>query len=381
MNQLFHPPRAAAEALQALKAEIRSRRAEFERLGHVPRDMVAELKRLGVYRAFVPASLGGDELSPVEFCRLIEDISHADASTGWVASFGVSAAYLAALPKASFEAIYGADPDMTFAGTLFPPQPVRAAEGGFMVSGRWPYCSGCMGADYIGVGVKVEDSAGGLPRMAMMKAAETQIDEVWDCIGLAGTGSHDVVVNDIFVPQEMSFVRGGPSLRDEPVFRYPAMALAAQVLAVVGLGTAQEALDHVRDELSGKASITGAPTVATRAYAQQGLAEAQAMLSGARAYFYETMEAAWGMVVRGDAVPQDQLVVLRLAATNAAHAGARVTRKAFELGGTGALRRGHVLGRCMLDAAAVAQHAFLGLGTWTLAGAGLLSQPMQPGYP
>ncbi len=76
-----------------------------------------------------------------------------------------------------------------------------------------------------------------------------------------------------------------------------------------------------------------------------------------------------------------QRVNLRLAATNAAGAGAKVARTAFELGGTEALRRGHVLGRCMLDAAAVAQHAFLGRGTWTLAGAGLFNQPTPPGYP
>ncbi|MGE4481932.1 acyl-CoA dehydrogenase family protein [Acidocella sp.] len=381
MNQLFPPTRPASAELSALKAEIRSRRAEFEKLRHIPDDIIAALKRVGAYRAFVPAALGGDELSPAAFCRLIEEISYADASTGWVASFGVSTTYLAALPKQTFEAIYGADPDMTFAGAIFPPQPAPVERGGFIVSGRWPYCSGCMGADYIGVGIKSSDPGNSLPRMAVMKASQARIEQVWDCVGLAATGSHDVLVEAVFVPEEMSFVRGGRSQRDEPVFRYPAMALASQVLAVVALGTAQEALDYVHDALAEKSSITGAPSLATRAYVQQGFAQAQAALSSARAYFYETIEQGWAQVLRGDDVPRAQRTAMRLAATNAAHTGADVARQAFRLGGTEALRRGHVLGRCMLDAASVAQHAFLGLGTWTLAGAGMLNQPTPPGYP
>lgn len=90
--------RAHDAGFVAVLDEIRARRDEFARLRHIPQDMVAKLQGIGVYRAFVPGRFGGDDLSPADFCRLIEDISAADASTGWVASFGVSATYLAALP-------------------------------------------------------------------------------------------------------------------------------------------------------------------------------------------------------------------------------------------------------------------------------------------
>ena len=97
--------------LDTVLAQIRARRAEFEGLAHVPADMVAQLQQVGVYRAFVPKRFGGDALSPADFCRLIEKISMADASTGWVSSFGVSSTYLAALPPETFAKIYGANPN------------------------------------------------------------------------------------------------------------------------------------------------------------------------------------------------------------------------------------------------------------------------------
>ncbi|SMC51605.1 acyl-CoA dehydrogenase family protein [Rhizobium sp. RU36D] len=369
--------------LPDLLAEIRARRGEFEKLTYVPLDMVEKLQAIGVYRAFVPRSLGGDELSPMQFLALIEQIATADASTGWVASFGVSSTYLAALPPETFAAIYGANPDTVFAGSIFPPQLAQKTAGGFKVSGRWPYCSGCMGASLIGAGIKTEDasSGGGLPRMAVMPRKRVAIKHTWDTAGLTATGSHDIVVEDVEVPEAWTFVRGSPSNRTEPVFRYPSMALAAQVLAVVGLGSAREALDWIKSEASDKPSITGAPAVGARPYIQAELGKAEARLRAARALFYDTVEEGWDTVVAGDEIPRELRVRLRLAATNAASESAAVAQSAFYMGGTSAITRGHVLVRCMLDTASVAQHAFLGLGTWTSAGAGMLGAPTPAGYP
>ncbi len=368
--------------LDAVLAEIRERRTEFEHLTYVPQDMVTKLQAVGCYRAFVPKELGGDALSPADYCRLIETISAADASTGWVASFGVSTIYLAALPPEHFAAIYRADPDTVFAGALFPPQKAIATDAGIRISGRWKYCSGSMGASVIGVGVKVEGlNDGGLPRMAVMPRDKVRIEMDWNVIGLAGTGSHDVVVDDVLVPEDWTFVRGGAPRRDETIFRYPSMALAAQVLAVVGLGTARDALDTIRRIAEGYGSITGAPTIGKRAYVQSELAKAEAKLRSARGYFYEATEAAWETLLAGDAVSPEARTHLRLASTHAAHTGAEVARTAFYLAGTSAIVTGHPLSRAMNDAAAVAQHAFLGEGTWQSAGGVFLGQPGQPGYP
>lgn len=372
-----------AADVDAILTEIRQRRTEFDALRHIPQDIVDKLKQLGCYRAFVPRALGGDELSPADFCRLVERISTADASTGWVASFGVSAVYLSGLPAENFAAIYGNDPDTVFAGALFPPQKARAVpDGKAIVSGRWKYCSGVTCATVVGVGVKVDGwDDSGLPRMAVLPRDRITIDENWYTIGLGATGSHDIVLQDAEITREWSFVRGGKSNRDEPIYRYPAMAIAAQVLAVVGLGTARESLDALAELAQGDGSITGAPSLAQRAYVQSEYARGEAALAGARAFFYEAIEDVWRSLLAGDEPTREQRVRLRLAATHAAHAGAQIARAAYDAGGTRSIIRDHPLGRTMNDASAVAQHAFLGLGTWESAGAALLGQPGQPGYP
>ncbi|MDQ1183721.1 acyl-CoA dehydrogenase family protein [Agrobacterium larrymoorei] len=381
MDQVSSPNPVKPVTLAATLDEIRARRHEFEALGHIPLDMVEKLQAIGCYRAFVPKELGGDALSPAEFCALIETLSQADASTGWVASFGVSATYLSALPPETFRAIYAADPDSVFAGALFPPQPARRIDGGLSVSGRWKYCSGCMGASLIGAGVTLADGAeAALPRMAIMPRAAVRIEQTWKTTGLAGTGSHDIVAEDVHVPEDWTFVRGGPSRQDAPAFRYPAMALAAQVLAVVSLGAAREALDHIRAD-AGRVSITGGPTTAARPWLQADFARSEATLRALRSVFYDTIDEAWQCLLRGDSIDRDLHTRLRLVATQAAHGGADVARAAFYMGGTGAIAKGHILSRTMMDTAAVAQHAFMAEGTWTAAGAALLNQPTMPGYP
>ena len=117
-----------------LLSDIRSRRKEIEDLRHVPQDIIERFKEIGIYRAFVPKEFGGDARSPSEFLQVIEAISAADGSCGWVASFGMSPAYLAGLPMSSIEEIWGDSPDVVFAGGAFPPQEVKIVDGGYRVS-------------------------------------------------------------------------------------------------------------------------------------------------------------------------------------------------------------------------------------------------------
>ncbi|RGP37443.1 acyl-CoA dehydrogenase family protein [Pseudotabrizicola alkalilacus] len=368
-------------ALETLKAEIRSRRDEFQTLRHIPQDIVRRFQQVGIYRAFVPERFGGDACSPAHFCKLIEDIASADASAGWVASFGVSSTYLAALPPETYAAIYGNDPDTVFAGAMFPPQPARRVPGGLEVRGRWPWGSGVMGASIVGAGIRVEGESSPLPRTAIMPRDSVIVDETWDTVGLRATGSHDIVADGVVVPEDWTFIRGGKPQQDDAIFRYPAMALAAQVLAVVGLGAARAALDWLRQDALARSSITGAPSPAARAYVQIDFARAEGLLDGARAAFYDAMNEAWHQMQTAGEVDPATHIRLRHTASKAAQDAAEAARLAFVLGGSDAMATGHPLGRNMIDAACVAQHAFIGAGSWQAAGAALFGQQTPPGYP
>lgn len=369
--------------LPDLLADIRRRAAEFEKQRHISRDIIEGFKTIGVYRALVPKRLGGLEWGPRQFCELIEAIAQADGSAGWVASFGMAPTYLAALPPATFEAIYRNDIDTVFAGGIFPPQPAPIVEGGFEVSGRWSFSSGCMGATVIGAGISPRSKDGGsagLPRMAVMPRSKVNIAETWDVSGLAGTGSHDVVAEKVVVPEDWTFVRGGPSNLSEPMFRYPSLSFAAEVLSVVNLGVGRAAIEALRRLAGGYQGVTGAPGIGDRPATQASLAQSEAQLQAARAWFYDAIDNAWDSLLKGDPVPPAQASALRLSAAHAARTGAEVARNIQMLSGMAGIYNSSPIARHVRDANVVTQHAFLGDIIYLNAGAMLFGHDPLPGY-
>jgi len=361
---------------------LRNRRDEFNAQGFVPRDYVDQLKRAGLYRASTPKRFGGDELPPADFLRRIEAISTIDPATGWVASFGSSLIYLAALPLETQAELYADGPDVAFAGALFPMQPAEPADGGYRVTGSWLFGSGCRGADVLGVGLAGGPASQGRPMTAVLRPDQVEIIDNWDVAGMKATGSHELRVKDVFVPDAWTFVRGGEATVDGPLYRYPALAYAAQVLAVTALGAARGALDHVREVGSPRTSITGGPPRAVKPNFQSGLARAEARLRSARAWFFEATDALYELAVAGAKPTRDQVGLLRLAASHAAHEGRRVTLAAYDLAGTGAIYRTHPLQRFLQDALVPAQHAFLQDATYEAAGGLLLGlDPSLPSFP
>lgn len=370
--------RAFQEALDVLH----DRRDEFAEAGRVPRDYVELLKKAGIYRASTPAQFGGEPMPPADFLDRIERISAVDPATGWVASFGSALIYLAALPLEVQEKLYRDGPDVVFAGALFPMQDAESVDGGFRCTGRWQFASGAAGADLLGVGLKNPEDPQGRPRNAIIDPADADIVVNWDVAGMRATGSNDIRLDNVFVPHEHTFIRGGASNVDEPLYRYPAVSYAAQVLAVVALGAARGALDYTREVGSLRTSITGGSRRGARATYQIGVAESEARLGAARAWFYETTRAVWDTVVFGDTVDEEQVTLLRLATTHAAHEARAVILKTFDLAGTGAIYRQHPLQRYLQDGLVPPQHAMLQSGLYEAAGAVLMgAEPGVPSFP
>lgn len=361
--------------------ELVQRRAEFREQRYVSKDFIARLKRTGLYRASTPAKFGGEPLPPAEFLDRIERISVVDGSTGWVASFASSMIYLAALPLRSQAELYQDGPDIVFAGGLFPVQPAEPTVRGFLVDGQWKFASGCMGADVIGVGIPGDESTAGKPRVALLRPEQVEIVQNWDVTGMRGTGSFDLVVRGVEVPREWTFVRGAEPAVDEPLYRYPAIAYASQVLAVVGAGVARAALDHAEEVGSGYAGVTGAPKLADRPYYRTEVAMAEAALRSARAWFYELSHEVWETVVAGDNASDTQNAHLRLASAHLARTASDVVGRLVEVSGTAPIYREHPLQLLLGDALVPKQHAFLGPAIYDAAGAVLMRlPPTTPGF-
>jgi len=368
-------------AFVKLLEEIKSRRAEFKEQRHISQDIIEKLQAIGLYGAFVPKQLGGDPISPTEFMKLIERISIADGSTGWVASFAFATKYLCSLPEGSLKKIFHNNPGLVFAGATFPIQPAVKVDGGIKVSGRWPFGSGCMGASLVAVGVSVPGEGDQVfKQMAVMPRDQITIDQNWNTFGMTATGSHTMVVEDVFVPDEMILLRDAPSSIDAPEYLYPTVTLAAQVLAVCGLGTSRAAIDHIVAIAQKSKSITGTPTLGDRTNVQIHIAECEGKLQAARSWFYGATDEAWDVIQSGGTITREQNMALRLSASHAARTGADVARACFEMVGTMGIFRDNPLNQYLTDSMVTAQHAFLTEGSFMNAGKVMFDHPYIPGY-
>ncbi|TWS21564.1 flavin-dependent monooxygenase [Tsukamurella asaccharolytica] len=370
--------RAFEYALEVLA----ERRDEFAAQHYVPGDYIDLLKRTGLFRAATPQRFGGEPLSPSAFMRLVERVSEVDPATGWVASFGSATSYFSALPVESQERVYADGPDVAFAAGMFPMQTAESVPGGYLVSGEWQFASGCKGADLLGMGLAGGPETEGKPLTALVSPDDVEIVENWDVAGMRATGSHIVRAERVFIPAEMTFVRGGTPTISEPLTRYPMLAYAAQVLAVVTLGAARGALQYAEKAGAAKTSITGGGGKGARPTYQIGFARAEASLRSARAFFYEITDEVWDLAVRDEEITERHRTLLRLGATTAAHVGRRVIMDAFDLAGTGAIYVKHPMQRFLQDGIVPAQHAMLATATYEAAGAVLLGMPAGiPSFP
>lgn len=369
-----------------LLAVLSERASEFERLRHIPRDVIGLMKQCRIFRSATPARFGGDAMAPHHFLKMVDAIATVDGSAAWVSAFGSANTYTAALSVAAQEVMYADGPDQVFAGGIHPVQKATRASGGWRVSGRWKFASGCMGADWIGVGIEGRDAgmpADALPKvmMAVAPASDVEIIDNWNVSGMKATGSHDTCVTDRFYPDMWICERGAPGVIDEPLYRYPAMAYQAQVHAACNLGLARAAISHAQSVGGAAKIMIGHARLCDRAYYLSGLARAEASLRSARAFFYEAAEEAWESLMRGDPVSVHQTTMLRLSATQAAQAGAQVVQDCWRISGMGVIDETGAMQRHMRDAMVVTQHAAVADTVWENSGRILAGLPAQAGFP
>jgi alkylation response protein AidB-like acyl-CoA dehydrogenase len=245
-------------AVRRLEPLIREYADEAERHRRLSQPVVTALAEAGLFRLYTPHTLGGLEVDPLTFYRVVEAIARIDGSTGWCVWIGSqNPVFVPILADQAAEAVFGSDPRVVTASVFFPYGRAVVRDRGYIVSGRWPYGSGCQHSAWIftlcnvfNADQQMRLTKSGEPevRLASIPAERVTILDTWEVNGLAGTGSHDIVVEQVFVPGEYTCQFGSGTTPQGkhfqgPLYRYPFYASVSGAVGAVALGIAQGAVD------------------------------------------------------------------------------------------------------------------------------------------
>jgi alkylation response protein AidB-like acyl-CoA dehydrogenase len=375
--------------VQDLAPLISKRAAEIEAARELPGDLLHDLVTAGCFRMFVPRSHGGLEIDLTSGLEIFEAIARADGSTGWTVMIGAEGAMLLALlPRHRFDALFTDGPDLLGAGSFTPSGEAKVIDGGFEVTGHWPFASGCLHSKWLLANCVVTENGHARPgpfpgvpetRFVIFRTEQAQILDTWFVSGLRGTGSHDIAVEKIRVANDESFDRffGAPSV---PGALYIAATPQFSFhVASVGVGIAQHAVDDIIALASGqKRRLFAAEALADTPVFQHALARAEAGLRAARALLRSEAESFWSGLIAGRMpTPAEQV---RCSATGAwvVATAAAVVDVCYKAGGGTALYDSSPLQRHLRDIHTLTQHISVADGWLTRAGAFLLGK--DPGF-
>jgi indole-3-acetate monooxygenase len=368
------------DAVRDMAPAIAARAGEIEAARRLPVDLVTEMTVAGCFGMLRPRSHGGSGVDLATSMRVYEDLSRADASVGWTVAIGAGCWLdLVGLPRSTFDAVFADDPDVKVGGGIAPAGIAVPADGGYRVTGRWGFVSGCQHCDWM-YGNCIEQGAtgnGGMPplRIALFRAGEVEIEDTWSVSGLCGTGSHDVVADDVFVPAERTFalLSAEPCL-DVPLVRIPLPSPYVLQMASGALGVAQGALDDILALATDKVPLFAGAALAANPLFQNQLGEADARLRAARALIYAEAAEVWATALASDPFTPEHRARIRASGVWAAATAAAVVDMAYRAGGGSSLYKSSPLQRRFRDIHALTQHFLVKLDSLTTVGAVMAGQ-------
>lgn len=353
------------ERARAIAPLIAGEANEIERTRRLTPDVVDALIGNGLYRALLPQSLGGSEAPPEIFMQMLEEIAKADASTAWcLGQCSVCAMIAASLDHDTAHEIFNTAPGILAWGAVA--HEARAVEGGYRVTARWDFASGSRQASWLGAHVRIVNADGtprktaeGAPEMRtiLFPLASAVMHDVWQAIGLAGTGTDSYEVHDLFIPDRFAAFRDVPSALREPgpLYRLPTGSTFSLGFAAVSLGVARAALDAAIALARAKHQSLAASAMRDNQAVQGLIGRTEADLRAARAYLYATANAMWrDLSATGTFSPAHRSAV-RLASTWTIQQSAKVVDTAYHMAGATAVFRSNPFERRFRDMHAIAQ--------------------------
>jgi alkylation response protein AidB-like acyl-CoA dehydrogenase len=385
------PPVQAAAALRPV---IRNYRDELEREQRLPKALVEQFHAAGFYSMVMPRALGGLQVDPLTYVRVVELLAEAAGSVGWnLANNSIAQLVTLGLPDEGVHEIYARGADTVIAGTaVMGGGQAVPVDGGYRVTGRWPFGTGCqesswmLGSFQILDGVEPRRSPDGasVHWRGVFARSEVQIVEgSWDVDGLRATGSFDWTVDDVFLPERRTMVHAGVPL-DNQWSRWPGVSYALPAQAWVGphhsaviTGIARAGIDALI-ELAGEKTPRGRiGRLCENPQVQDAVGRADTILNAGRAYRSAMITEVWNTVAAGNDTTLDQRARCRLAAAYAADSAREAMDLMYRQGGSTSYRRESRLAECWRDLHVVGQAVTLMPEWYPMGGRVLLG--MDPG--
>ncbi|WP_395695516.1 3-hydroxy-9,10-secoandrosta-1,3,5(10)-triene-9,17-dione monooxygenase oxygenase subunit [Nocardioides sp.] len=360
---------AVLEGVRDLLPGIRERADETERLRVVPDASIKELEEVGYFRLLQPRRFDGFEADPVDFYTAVRDLATACGSTAWVASVvGVHPWQVALFPDEAQQAVWGSDTNTRLSSSYAPTGKAVVTEGGYTLSGKWSFSSGCDHCSWVLLGGLVFNEEGNVVdfKTFMVPRESYTIVDVWNVVGLSGTGSNDIVVDDVFVPEAFTLSMGdtgrcyGPGQEQNPsdLYKLPFHSIFTGTITTPIIGMAMGAYaEHVEMQqkrvraayLGEKASLD--PFAAVR------IARASSEIDAAWALLVNNIREEQAHVERGEKIPLKLRLKVRRDQVLGTQRAIDAIDELFEASGGRALATGTYLQRAWRDAHAGRVHA------------------------
>jgi len=348
---------------------LRDRAQETEDRRLLPAETVKSLAEVGVFRLLQPTRFGGYEAAPQTFLRAVRMIAGACGSTGWVASVvGVHNWQLALFPDRAQQDVWADDPGTRMSSSYAPTGQARVVDGGYRLDGRWSFSSGCDHASWVLLGAIVPDDDGKPAdfRTFLLPASDYAIEDVWHTVGLRGTGSNDIVVDDAFVPayRSLSFTDTakcrcpGQEVNPGPLYRIPYGSLFSYAITTPIIGMATGAYEaHVSYLQTRVRAAYGGVKAAQDPFAQVRVAEAAADLDAAWLALENNMRELMEYATAGERIPMPLRLRVRRDQVRGTAQAINAVDRLFENSGGRALATGTPIQRFWRDAHAGRVHA------------------------
>ncbi len=356
------------ENVRDLLPGLAERAVATEDARRVPARSIAELQAAGVFTMLQPSRYGGLEDHPVNFYEVVRAIASVCGSTGWVASvMGVHPWQLALFPEAAQDDVWGEGPDVLLASSYAPVGRLVEVDGGYRLSGRWSFSSGCDHAAWLLLGALVT-GPGGDPVdfiTTLVRRSEVEIIDVWDTIGLRGTGSNDIVVRDVFVPSyramrnfEHSRLSGpGQQVNTGPLYRMPFGAVFTNTVTAPILGTVQGCLDTYVATMRERHRLSlGGGRFLEDPFAHVALARAASEIDASILQMERNMNELHAAAAAGREIPMELRLRARRDQVRGTERALTAIDMLFKTAGGNSLRSDHPIGRAWRDAHAGSVH-------------------------